>query len=121
MELLHRRCLKKREFEILISELCPSKPKHRQENFLSQSNQIILFSIKGLINESEFTAYAISHSYELTVNKPNLLQPTLYFLSSCRHWSLYCVQSIVLGTGCITPCNYIAYNQVQKADKKVNT
>lgn len=27
--------------------------------------------------------------------------------------------SIALGTGCFTPCNYVAYTQVGEADKKV--
>lgn len=29
------------------------------------------------------------------------------------------MSDIALGTGCITPVNYIVYNQVEEADKKI--
>lgn len=59
------------------------------------------------------------HSYKLTATRANLLGPNLYFLSFADiFWNIHFVQSIVLGTSCITPWNYVVYNQVGMAVKR---
>lgn len=48
----------------------------------------------------------------------NLLRPSFYFLlfALWQFTRLLIVPSIALGTGCIIPCNYVAYNQVGEAE-----
>lgn len=57
----------------------------------------------------------------LESTETNLLRPGFYFLSFTLQQlaRLLTVPSIALGTGCITLCNYVVYNQVEDTDKKI--